>query len=280
MTVYVDVLFGVNAIMDYAVLLSAARFAGLYPSRLRMVLGACLGGIYAVLALAAPILAILPVRLAVGVLLCLAAYGRRENFARVCLLFFVMSAAFAGIATALGAATGRRLLLGAGYYFAVPARVLLLAGAAGYGLSAFLLRGDAAHGAVRREIERVSVCVAGQEALVSVLRDTGNDLREPVSGRAVLILGVNAARRVLPAMQETLLKLPAQGAAACLQQLPEGIKPRCGLLPYHAVGTAGGLLLYIRPDSARRQDGKRIDCVVAVSPNELAGDGYEGLLGV
>ena len=39
---------------------------------------------------------------------------------------------------------------------------------------------------------------------------------------------------------------------------------RCGLLPFHAVGTDGGLLLYFRPDSVLRVDGTALDCVCAV----------------
>ena len=43
-------------------------------------------------------------------------------------------------------------------------------------------------------------------------------------------------------------KLPFGSASAQLTALPENLAARCGLQPFHAVGTDGGLLLYFRPD--------------------------------
>ena len=51
-------------------------------------------------------------------------------------------------------------------------------------------------------------------------------------------------------------------------------------MPYRAVGTTGGLLLYFRPDSVRRSDGTALDCVCAVGPENLGQGAYEGLIGV
>ena len=47
MTVYIDEVFLLNAIVDYLLLLSAARLAGEPFRRLRLALGAVLGGLYA-----------------------------------------------------------------------------------------------------------------------------------------------------------------------------------------------------------------------------------------
>ena len=65
-----------------------------------------------------------------------------------------------------------------------------------------------------------------------------------------------------------------------LTALPENLAARCGLLPFHAVGTDGGLLLYFRPDSVLRADGTALDCVCAVSAVSIGQGAYEGLIGV
>ncbi|MDY3617936.1 sigma-E processing peptidase SpoIIGA, partial [Agathobaculum sp.] len=182
------------------------------------------------------------------------------------------------MAAALGPLTGRQFLLGAGYYFAVTVRALLLAAAAGYALSGMLLRGDAAHGAVRREVETLKVQFGKRTARISVLRDNGNDLVEPLSGRAAVVLGRTAAARLLDS--RVLEGLTGESAASCLAQLPPEQAARFGLLPYRAVGTDGGMLLYFRPDEVRREDGTAVDCVLAVSPEEVGQGDYEGLIGV
>ena len=46
MVVYLDVLFGTNALMDYITLLAAAHLGGVRVKRLRLLLAAGLGGCY------------------------------------------------------------------------------------------------------------------------------------------------------------------------------------------------------------------------------------------
>ena len=73
--IYVDTLFLLNAMVDYLLLLASARLAGEPLARLRFLLGAVLGGLYAV-AIFLPGLSFLarpPCRLAAAVLMVLAA---------------------------------------------------------------------------------------------------------------------------------------------------------------------------------------------------------------
>lgn len=280
MTVYVDVLFLTNAIMDYATLLAAARLGGVSVNRWRVLLGAALGGLYAVGSVMAPAFGVLVFRLVCGVMICVVAYGRTACFVRVCALYAVVACAFAGLAAALGALTGNRLFFGTGYYFAVPLRVLVLAAVLGYAVSGVLLRGDAAHGAVRREIETLRIRFNGRERAVSVLHDTGNDLAEPLSGKPAIILGKNAAENVLGSVGTAIEELDRNNAATCLSRVSPEFAARFGLVPYHAIGTESGMLLYVRPDAVLRADGTKLDCVLAVSPEQMGNGGYEGLIGI
>lgn len=273
MVVYLDVLFGANALMDGVTLLAAARLGGAAVQKGRFALASALGGAYAVLAALFPVLAALPVRAAMGAALCLAAFGGERALFRLGGLYFVTAAAFAGLAYALGAASGRRLLYRAGYYFTVPLGLLLLAAAVGYAVSGILLRGDAAHGCVRQEIRPLTVRFGGRERRVLVLQDTGHTLTDPVSGRPVLVLCRGEAA--------LLLNDPLDGdAAQQLTALPLETACRCGLLPYRAVGTEHGLLLYFRPDSVLEADGTPFDCVCAVGPPQFEGGQFDGLVSV
>ena len=127
MVVYLDVLFAVNALMDGATLLAAARLGGVQVRKMRLIFSAALGGGYAVLGAVWPVLTLAPLRLLAGLGLCMVAFGRERHLARLCALYGVVAASFAGLAAALSAASGRRLLLSCGYYFAVPIQVLVLA---------------------------------------------------------------------------------------------------------------------------------------------------------
>ena len=142
MVVYLDVLFAVNTLMYGATLLAAARLGGVQVRKMRLIFSAALGGGYAVLGAVWPVLTLAPLRLLAGLGLCMIAFGRERHLARLCALYGVVAASFAGLAAALSAASGRRLLLSCGYYFAVPIQVLVLAAAVGYAASGILLCGD------------------------------------------------------------------------------------------------------------------------------------------
>lgn len=81
--VYVDSVFVLNALMDYLLVLCAARLAGIPLRRRRYLLAGLLGGAYAV-AVFLPGLGFLsatPVKLAAGILLALAGLWRRGKAA-------------------------------------------------------------------------------------------------------------------------------------------------------------------------------------------------------
>ena len=169
MVVYLDVLFAVNALMDGATLLAAARLGGVQVRKMRLIFSAVLGGGYAVLGAVWPVLTLAPLRLLAGLGLCMVAFGRERHLARLCALYGVVAASFAGLAAALSAASGRRLLLSCGYYFAVPIQVLVLAAAVGYAASGILLCGDAKHGALHRETETLTIRFGNRQTVVRVL---------------------------------------------------------------------------------------------------------------
>ena len=149
--------------------------------------------------------------------------------------------------------------------------VTLLAAALGYTLSGILLRGDAKHGSIRRDIRPLTICFSGRERRVRVLEDTGHSLTEPVSGKPVLILCRGEAA--------LLLNDPLDGdAAQQLTALPAETAAHCGLVPYRAVGTESGLLLYFRPDRVLETDGTTLDCVCAAGPPGFESGQYEGLI--
>ncbi len=280
MVVYLDVLFAVNAVMDYATLAAAAGLAGVHVKRVRLLIAALLGGGYALLAAMWEWLAWFPLRIICGIGVCVSAFGGKRPLRRLCLLYFLVTAAFAGFAAALGAATGRRLLLGAGYYVAIPLRLLLLAMAVSYAVSGVFLRGDALHGPIRREVETLRIQFGGGEISARVLHDTGNTLKEPMSGRPVVVLDRGCAENLLKQYAGILDGLSTGNAAGQFAALPPEFARSFGLLPYSAVGTEQGLLLYFRPDHVSRADGKPLDCVVAISPKPLGQGKYDGLVGV
>ena len=107
-TVYIDRVFVLNLLVDYLLLLAAARLAGAPLRRGRFALCACLGGGYAVAVLLPGLAALGAVwcRAAVGLGMALLAYWRERSRLRLAALFFLLSGALAGLILAAGLALG------------------------------------------------------------------------------------------------------------------------------------------------------------------------------
>ena len=280
--VYVDSVFVLNALMDYLLVLCAARLAGIPLRRRRYLLAGLLGGAYAV-AVFLPGLGFLsatPVKLAAGILLALAAYGGEAKLLRLTLLLFAVSCAMAGCVLALGLVAGGGVPMVNGvFYTDVDAKVLLTAAAAAYLVLTVVFRAAAGKG-VRGELVRAQVCLAGRTTAFTAFCDTGNALRDPVSGAPVLVVSPGRLDGALPREVRSLLdrgalERPAELLEPMMRAAPE---LRFRLIPYHAVGVAGGLLLAVRSDWTEVAGERYAGLPVAFSPTEL-GTGYSALWG-
>lgn len=280
--VYLDSVFVLNALMDYLLLLSAARLAGLPLRRRRYILAALAGGAYAaaVFLPGCGFLAEMPVKLAAGVLLGLIAYGGEERLLRLLLLFFSVSCGMAGCVLGLGLLAGSGVPAVNGvFYTNVDANVLLIASAAAYIVLTVIFRAAAKHGAEGMLLP-VRICTGGRTIQLTALQDSGNGLREPGGTRPVLVIGPGGLDAVFPKEVRRLLTLQAlQAPEEVLEPLRKAapsLRPR--LLPYHAVGTPGGLLLAVRTDWAEIAGTRYPGLTAALSPTAL-GSGYTALWG-
>lgn len=277
--IYLDGVFLLNGIMDYLILLLTARLAGI-PLRRRRYLWAALAGAGYAAAACHPDWGLLgspSVKLAVGVLLALIAFGGNSRFLRLAFLIPVVSCALAG------GVLGLSLLGRSGFLLnlkgaAVRLPLLACSAAVAYGVFAVVFRGAARHG-LEGDLLPVRVCVQGRTVDLTALRDSGNALRAE-SGQPVLVLAPEEARQILPeGLGEELAREWLHHPAEAVKFLAER-KPMLfpSLLPYCAVGCADGLLPTIRTDWIEVCGVRTERACAALSPTAL-GVGYGALWG-
>ena len=103
---------------------------------------------------------------------------------------------------------------------------------------------------------------------ITALRDTGNTLRDPVTGRPVLVLGADAAQK-LTGLSPQQLRTPVDSIS---------VMPGLRLIPYRAI-CGSGLLLALRVQELRIGDwcGSGL---VAFAPEVLSAEGkFQALTG-
>ena len=280
--IYLDTLFLLNALVDYLLLLAAARLAGEPLRRGRFALGAALGGLYAV-AIFLPGLAFLgrPLcRLACGAGMLLAAYGGSRRLLRQGLLFLLLTCAFGGGVVAIGLMGGRELTLGRGvFYSALDVKTLLLSAAVCYGVLTLVFHRLARHSG-GGELVPVRLRLGDRNVQLTALVDTGNTLTDPATGQAVLVAEGQALFPLFPPECRPAAADLLDPAGGLARLGAEGWQGRLRLVPYRSVGVERGLLLAVRADGLE-VDGRACGPVLAaLSPTPVSdGGGYRALIG-
>ena len=101
------------------------------------------------------------------------------------------------------------------------------------------------------------------------LRDTGNTLRDPVTGQQVLIAGADIAGK--------LTGLTSEQLAHPVETIAHISAPGFRLIPYRAVGQPGAMLLTIRCPKVRAGTWEG-SMLVALAPDVISGT-YQLLMG-
>lgn len=268
--IYLDSLFLLNLLLDYLLLLLTGKVAGAPLERWKIALGAVLGATYAALAVypGHPVLLHPLVKIGVGVLMALIAYGGVRGLLRLTVVFFALSAALGGGLYALSF-----LGFGLDAIHGIPTptldlKVVLLAALAAYCLLSLFGRKLARHGP--REVKKLEIQIGERAVKLNALLDSGNTLQDPMTGKGVVVAEGAALQPLLP--PEADYQNPAQA----FPNLPDPRRFR--LLPYRSVGVDTGLLLAVKADSIRvglKSLGPRL---VALSPTPVSEVGdYQAL---
>ena len=116
----------------------------------------------------------------------------------------------------------------------------------------------------------VELSYRGKLKRVTALLDTGNLLKDPVTGCPVLIVGADAAMELLD-IQKEALNDPIGFLSAAEQ-------PGFRLLPFRGVGQPHGMLLAARIDRVLI-NGKASGTLVAFAPDKIGGRDFQALAG-
>ena len=253
MVVYLDGIIGLNFLIDWLLLLGVNRLAGYPPGAGRAAAAAAFGGGYTGLCMI-PGFSFLASALwrtvSLGVMT-MAAFGMNRSAWRRGMLFVLLSMALGGLALSLNHGGFLGLVAGAG------------------GLALLCIMGFAGRSPGKRLIP-VTMEHEGRAISFLALLDTGNTLKDPVTGEPIVIAGPRAARELL-GLEAWQLRDPVQTMTAMGRE-------KLRLIPYHTVGTDRGFLLGLRCDRVE-YDGKTGRKMVAFSGEDFPGGEYEGLIG-
>lgn len=253
-TIYGDLVVLLNFLVDFLLLLGTNRLAGFPAGLRRSAAAAGLGGLYAGSCLV-PGFRFLGNGLWRLVSLAgmgAVAFGWNRSALRRCGVFALLSLALGGMALWLGHGDFPRLLLGAGL--------------------TWLLCHTAFGGRIGGKSYVPVRIGSGDSALrLTALVDSGNTLRDPITGEDVVIVGPEPAR-ILTGLSREQLEKP-------LETLASRPLPGLRLVPYRTVGRDDGMLLALRFPEVTVGN-RKSSRLVAFAPATLGeGSMYQALTG-
>ena len=276
MTIYVDLLFVLNMTINYLLLRGSAAIGGCSVVFWRHLAAAALGGVYAAAAVV-PQLAFLQSffcqSLCAAVMLLLA-FGLTKNTLKQGLFFFALSFAFGGaVLLLIQLVEPQCMFLGGRAYYAVSMPAMLLLAGACYAVAAVVLRGFGTH--TGSDFVTIELQLEDRLVAMKALRDTGNTLRDPISGQEVLVVDEKTLYRLFPRAEAS--GTMRQDPAALMTYLA-ALYPKCRfcLISYRAVGVQAGLLAAVH---CTAKIGKRTRPLLAAFSPAPLGDTFDALLG-
>jgi len=270
--VFIDMVFLINFTMDFFILWAAARLGRLATTFKRLLLGAFIGALYAVL-IFVPSLSFIStflVKIFCSLIMVFTAFGF-YNFRR-----FLKSAAYFYLVSFVmgGAVLGSMYLFDDSLFIletwnGIAVNVInfktawLLAG-----LIIAMIIGLWGASYIRRNLQqgpwivRAYMELFGQVIEADALVDTGNQLNDPISKDPVMVVEHNILASVLPP------QLVAMFNKKDIPSLNEQIETltdskwstRVRLIPFSSLGNQNGMLLGIKPEKVLIQDGDKTYC--------------------
>lgn len=293
--VYLDVVFLINLAMDYLLLWTAGKVGPLRTSVLRLSIASLIGAAYSLLLFwpDAHFFITTAAKVGFSVVMVLVAYelGGIWKFLQAMLYFYL-------VAFSMGGA-----MLGAIYFFTstnstygllngllaflgnVPYAWLLVAGAAAVLLArwgTFFIRRNFLH-----SFFQVPVIIRfdNHDFPVQALVDTGNQLRDPLTQRPVMIAEYGVLKNIFPrSLQEAMesgQEINYRELTGMLAGSP--LARRLHLIPFTSIGKVKGMLLGLRPDEVIIVAGDRPvkikDIIIGIYQQQLSPEGsYRALL--
>ncbi len=258
--VYIDMIFFINLMANYCTLSATAMVTGAPEKKWRIITASMIGGIYGTVIYMFDILNLIWIKLAVGVIMVVIAFGIKKII-RMFLSYFGLCAVFAGVSLALG------FLLNTTQSFYIFSASVFIS----YLILLFAFR-PSAFGLSEKKVVELEVTYNEKTVKTKALVDTGNTLCDPLTNTRVAIIEFEALAEFFTNEENDLiLRMREEDAILALSK-------KFRLIPYKTIEKSAFLLAF-KPDKIKIS-GKEKSMLVAICKNKISDGGvYSALVG-
>ena len=257
MTVYLDIIFFENVLMNYIILFACGVLVKTQISRIRVLISACLGAVYTIIMYLdiIPIYSNFFMKIILSVVMVYVAFkpGSVKLILRQLLIFYLTSFVFGGCVFGLMYFIKPQLVqMRNGVFIGTyPIKIAILGGGTAFVIMQLGFKFVKSKISKKDMIFKMKITICEKSVELNALLDTGNLLKEPITGIPVVIVQKSCLKQIIPDQILDNLNKIIGGDTDEIASNNNLIKyfSRFRMIPFSSVGKQNGLLLGIRSDS-------------------------------
>lgn len=270
MTIYLDVILLENLCMNYIILFATGLIHKVRIKGWRILISSLIGGVYAILSFA-PILEVYSnifFKILLSIVMVYIAFHPQnvKLLLKELIIFYLVSFAFGGCAFALLYFIRPQDILArngvlTGTY---PIKIALLGGIVGFGIVNIAFKVVKAKFSKQDMFCEVNIYFKEKNKTIKAFIDTGNLLKDPISGMPVIVVEAVMLEDMIPKEVITHLNEILEGKDSdILSKVPNEYMAKFRIIPFASLGKQNGLLLGFIAD--------KVEVTIEESKTELSG---------
>ena len=258
MTIYIDIIIVENLIMNYIILYATAIISKSKIYYIRILIASFIGAVYVVLQYISKIgiysNVILKIILSIIIIYIAFKPDDIKKLFKISVLFYLTTFTFGGIATYLiYVLKPQELVIKNGMYVGTYVLKVIFVGAI-FGTVILIVAFKFAKNKMTKKdmLCKVQIELNGKEIVLNTMIDTGNMLKEPLTGNPVVVVEKMALYDLIP---KEILNNTESILGGDFKKIPEDIKneyiSRLKIIPFSSLGKQNGMLIGIKPDKLK-----------------------------
>ena len=292
MTIYIDVVLIENLIMNYIILLATGLIMKIKIKHIRLILAGLIGAIYTILTYAITIemYSNFFVKIILSILMVYVAYNPQnmKKMWKELLVFYLISFVFGGAAFALiYVIKPQEILMKNGLFLGTyPLKTVILAAIVAFIIIIVTFKIVKSKISKKDILKDIKINIDNQQITIKAMLDTGNMLKDPLTGNSVVVVEKTALYQILP---KDLLDNIENILGGDLEKISDEVKEKyinkLKFIPFSSLGKQNGMLVGIKPTFVEIDDEqntfKKEKVIVGIYDKSFIKDGkYQALIGI
>lgn len=288
MTIYIDIVLLENLVMNYIILLGTGYIIKARIKHIKLIISSLIGAIYALLAYMEifPIYANFITKMILAICMIYIAFKPKKikGLIKELIVFFLVSFSLGGCAFALlYMIKPQEIFVKDGVYIGVyPLKIALLGGITGFVITYISFKVVKNHITKNEIIYNAIIKIEEKKLEIKVLLDTGNMLKDPITGDTVIIIEKEKLYDILPL---ELLNNIDNFFEFDNKIIKNEYQTRLRIIPFTSVGKRNGMMVGIKADYVSIitdiDEIKKDNAIICVYEKKFSKtDKYSGLIGL